>query len=428
MIPEESTPVNGSHSQRPVILIFVGFYLPGYKGGGPIRSVANLANHLKNEFDFRIVTSDRDLGDRSAYPGIRVNAWQVVDGVRVLYLSPGPLRGWRIGQLLLNGDFDMVYLNSFFARSFSMLPIWVRRLGVARGIPFLLTPRGEFSEGSIGIKAFRKQSYLALSKALRLYRSVTWHASSELERGNILRASGSAEDINVAATMCVAKIVIARDVHNALSSDHADERAPDRTKTPGSLKVVFVSRISPEKNLAVALRILAGVRGSVHFNIYGPAENVRYWEECRQLINELPPNVQADYRGELPHAQVAGVFHAHHLVLFPTRGESFGHVISEALIAGCPVLISDQTPWRQLREKGVGWDLPLDRLAPFQEAIQECVAMDAVAFRVFSQRARLFGMWALANSGAVAQHREMFRSVLRKRPRTQISEKEATPG
>ena len=413
---------------RPVILIFAAFYLPGYKGGGPIRSLANLAVMLKDEFEFRIVTSDRDLGDRSAYPGIRADAWQEVAGARVFYLSPGPLRWWRIARLLLVGDFDVIYLNSFWSRPFSMLPIWLIQLGVARRIPVLLAPRGEFSAGSLGIKSSRKRCYLALVKALRLYRRAGWHASTELEKANIGRAVGFEGRVDVAATMFVDKISVACDLIPPPPIDHSDAREGDRPKTPGSLKVVFVARISPEKNLAVALRILAGVRGSVHFNIYGPAENVGYWAECRRLINRLPPNVQADYRGELPHAQVAEVFRAHHLLLFPTRGENFGHVIAEALLVGCPVLISDQTPWRQLREKGVGWDLPLDRLAPFQQAIQECVAMDAVTFQVFSQQASLFGKSTLEGSHGSAEHRMMFRNVLRKRPPAQIFEREPGPG
>ena len=47
---------------RPIILSFAGHYLPGYKAGGPIRSIANMVDQLGDEFDFRIVAGDRDLG------------------------------------------------------------------------------------------------------------------------------------------------------------------------------------------------------------------------------------------------------------------------------------------------------------------------------------------------------------------------------
>ena len=45
------------------VLVTIGSYLPGYKAGGPIRSVANLIDALGDDFEFRVVTSDKDLGE-----------------------------------------------------------------------------------------------------------------------------------------------------------------------------------------------------------------------------------------------------------------------------------------------------------------------------------------------------------------------------
>jgi len=58
---------------KPRILVVTGHYLPGFKAGGPLRSVANLVNCLRDEFEFLILTSDRDLGDTEAYPGTQYN-------------------------------------------------------------------------------------------------------------------------------------------------------------------------------------------------------------------------------------------------------------------------------------------------------------------------------------------------------------------
>ena len=38
-----------------VILCFVAYYLPGYRSGGPVRTIANFVDHLGDEFDIRIV-------------------------------------------------------------------------------------------------------------------------------------------------------------------------------------------------------------------------------------------------------------------------------------------------------------------------------------------------------------------------------------
>jgi glycosyltransferase involved in cell wall biosynthesis len=122
---------------------------------------------------------------------------------------------------------------------------------------------------------------------------------------------------------------------------------------------VFISRISPKKNLLFALRMLQSVLGDISFDIYGPIEDARYWNRCEKAIGTLPPNVRVKYMGMVEHEKVGEVFAEHDLFLFPTLGENYGHVICEALSAGCPVLISDQTPWRHLQEEGAGWDIPL---------------------------------------------------------------------
>lgn len=47
-------PVESNHSlkERPVILSFASYYLPGYKAGGPIRTLENLVENFSDEFDF----------------------------------------------------------------------------------------------------------------------------------------------------------------------------------------------------------------------------------------------------------------------------------------------------------------------------------------------------------------------------------------
>ena len=79
-------------ASRPQIVVLLAWYLPGYKAGGPLRTIENLVKTLGQEFDFKIVTLDRDLGEASAYPGIVKNKWVRVGDANVLYLQPG-LRG-----------------------------------------------------------------------------------------------------------------------------------------------------------------------------------------------------------------------------------------------------------------------------------------------------------------------------------------------
>jgi glycosyltransferase involved in cell wall biosynthesis len=186
------------------------------------------------------------------------------------------------------------------------------------------------------------------------------------------------------------------------------ESAPTRAKDAGRLRVAFLSRLSAKKNLLGALEILQGVRGNVDLDIYGPVEDEAYWRRCRAAIDALPPNVRASYGGPVAAEDVAAVLADHDLFFLPTLGENYGHVIREALAAGTPVLISDQTPWRDLDAQQVGWDLPLDRPDAFRTALERCIAMSTAEFAVWREHAAAYARRHANDDGAVQATRQLF--------------------
>ncbi len=101
----------------------------------------------------------------------------------------------------------------------------------------------------------------------------------------------------------------------------------------------------------------------------------------------------------------------HHFFLLPTWGREFGHVIVEALAAGCPVIISDLTPWRHLEETGVGWALPLES-PRFTMVLQECVDMEDGRFQDLSPPAASFAVDRLRDPKTLADNRKMLVDVI----------------
>jgi glycosyltransferase involved in cell wall biosynthesis len=162
------------------------------------------------------------------------------------------------------------------------------------------------------------------------------------------------------------------------------------------------------KNLAGALRMLEGLSGDVSFDIYGPKEDVEYWDECQGLIAALPPNIRVRYEGEIEHERVADVLAEYDLFLFPTLGENYGHVISEALASGCPVVISDQTPWRNLEAEGIGWDIPLNEPERFRSVLQLCVDGGNEWFTALSKRAMDYAAQRASNPETINANRRLF--------------------
>lgn len=375
------------------ILAFADRYLPGYRAGGPIRSLGNLVERLGDEFEFRVVTRDRDSGDSSPYSGI-TDTWQPLGKAMVLYLNPEMLTWGRLRHVLRHTEYDLLYLNSFFSPTFTVKTLLMRRLEAIPRKPIILAPRGEFSDRALNLKSPRKKAFLKVAKALRLYDDVLWQASSSFEEQDIRRWFGSKLPIVIAPNLGANELI--------------ETAGPTVTKHPGILRLISISRVSRMKNLDGALRLLVNLRGTVSFDIYGPIEDSVYWDKCQTIIGSLPKNVRVSYRGQLEHDQVHEALRSCHILFMPTLGENFGHVILEAFQAGCPVLVSDQTPWRDLKQKQVGWDLPLERLDLFQNVLHAAVEMDNDQFQAWSKSALEFGKAHYANAESLQQHRKLF--------------------
>ncbi|UNC93623.1 glycosyltransferase family 4 protein [Candidatus Contubernalis alkaliaceticus] len=381
------------------ILAFSGEYLPGYKGGGPIRTLANMVDHLGEDFSFHIIAGDRDLGDLDPYPGVITDSWQTVGKARVYYLSSENRSMKALGELINSTPHDIIYLSSFFSPVFTIKPLILRRRGLIPRVPLLIAPRGQFSSGAMKIKMRKKLFYLTLSKRLGLFKQVVWQASSPYEKEDILRCMGSSVNIWVAPDLPLLP---------PTGVDSRREGESPREKAPGLLKVIFLSRVSPMKNLKGALEILKDTDGKIQLDIVGPLEDQDYWGECQKIIRGMPENITVGYKGTLPHDQVTSTFKEYHLFFLPTLGENFGHVILESLAAGCPVLISDRTLWRDLEKNGVGWALPLENPGLFREALETMVAMEGKTHRQMSQRAVEYGLRFCRDESILEKNRQLF--------------------
>ncbi|MFC4726497.1 hypothetical protein AB6B38_03225 [Glycocaulis abyssi] len=278
----------GNNDMRPTVLTFVRHYLPGYKAGGPIRSIANLVEALGDEFDFRIVTSDRDSIDTKPYPGLPApSTWIPRGKAHVLYLPPSKRDFLSIAQILRTTPHNALYLNSFFDPVFTTLPLLARRLRVAPEKRCILAPRGEFSAGALKLKAKKKAAFMALVRPIGLHNKVVWQASTESERTDILCALKLSEiDVHVAMDIPL--------------TETAPSTKLETRSTGDPIRLCFLSRISPMKNLDFAISVLAQTKCKVIFDIYGSINDNSYWIRCKNLMGNLPNNITCRYKGHDP--------------------------------------------------------------------------------------------------------------------------------
>lgn len=381
-------------AEKKHVLVFIDWYLPGFRAGGPVRSVKAIVQLLSGDFRFSIVTSDTDFGAASPYDSVKADEWnQLPDGTRVLYCSVRKQTRDFYAQVLRKEQPDIVYFNSLFSRPFTITPLRLVKK-ILPSAKVILAPRGMLGEGALQLKKGKKKLFLSLAKLTGLYRDLTWHASSEQEEKEIRAVFGRQANVRIAMNLSAPVLTDFR----------------NRKKEAGTLHLFFLSRISPKKNLLKAIQLLnqSGAVGMIRFTIYGPVEDAAYWTLCENEMKKAPAGIQFSYNGEITHGAIAPALADEHFLFFPTHHENFGHVILEAFAASCPVIISDQTPWKGLKEKQIGWELPLSKPELFTAAILEALAMNQEQYSEWAGAAYRYAEAFAANNAILEANRRLF--------------------
>jgi len=358
------------------ILVLVDWFVPGYKAGGPIQSTANFVFAMKDEYSVYVLTTDTDHGETAPLEGITAGRWtnDLHPDIHVFYLPKAGLSAAQVKAQMDVVGADYVYLNHLFSPLFVVYPLWLKFRGQLKG-KVVVCPRGALYESALSVKRWKKTPFLWLFRRMSLHKRVLFHATNQREKEAILQHfPGSA-------------ILIADNLPNM--------RQPAFTsiaKAAGVLKMIFIARIVPIKNLLFVLNAMEKVSGArLELTVIGPVEDKAYWSECEQKMAVLPANCSVQYLGPKRNDELMPILQQHHLFALPTTGENFGHSIFEAFLAGRPVLISDQTPWLGLADRKAGWDLSLTSVEGFTRAIGLAAGWDQAGF---DQWAR--GAWELA--------------------------------
>lgn len=353
---------------KPTILITIDWFLPGFKAGGPVRSVANILEHLKHRFHFKIITRNTDYLETTPYNDLVANKWLAVDGYEVYYLSPDKLCRKEIKKLIQTTSYEKLYINGIYSFYFSILPVWFSR---KLNKQVVVAPRGMLSNQGLDVKPWRKKLFLSLARATRFYAHVQWHATSEQEIADIL------------------SIGVKNIVYTAPNLPKPLATAPQPlVKQANFLKLVSVARVAPEKNQLFAINLLQKItNGAIQYDIYGGIYNQEYFKLCEQAANKLPERVKVVFKGDIHPNNINEVYAENHALLLPSLGENFGHAMLEAMSQARPVIISNNTPWRNLESHKAGWDIDLNNKAKFIESIKKLLAMDQQEYDQYAQSA-----------------------------------------
>lgn len=336
------------------IVIFIGGYLPAKKFGGPVTSISNLVEHLHNDYNFYIVSFDHDFGDTQRLNGIS-EGWNKVHSANVLYLRESQYSIKIVKKILNEVNADLVYLSSLFYYQMNLPAVLAAK---SLNVPILWAPRGELNEGALSIGKIKKKIYLSVMKFSGLLKSVIFQSTSkdEYNRVNeILKVKPENNHFlgNMPCTLT--------------SCESAIE------KESGFARFVYIGRIHRIKNIDFALKCLMDVKSNLIFDIYGPLQDTEYWNECLDIISQLPKNVTVNYKGLISPGQSKTIFSKYDCFLFPTTSENYGQVVAEAISSNCFVIVSKgTTPWDDIHQKG-GYAISLDAMSSWSKTIDEIV-------------------------------------------------------
>ncbi len=368
-------------------MIFIDWFYPAYKAGGPITSVYNIVSAVAKEIDFSIVTSDQDL-DGSILE-VERNRWIDRESHQIIYLSKESQNASTIKRLYADIQADVLYFNSMFSVKFTLIPY----RALKKKAQSIIAPRGMLGKGALEIKSMKKKVFLSLSKNLLFSKKVIWHASTEMEEQEIKLIFGQK-----------AKVCIAQN----LSSLPQERKNFPQEKIKDQLRLVFFSRISLKKNLLFLLEVMQDLKENKSFSldIYGPIEDEAYWEKCQKIILEDP---RIQYIGILKPQEVSRKLQDYHFSILPTQHENYGHTIVESINAGVPVVISENTPWKDLEQENIGRFIKLENKERWGDYFKELLKLEEAEYKNMSTSCFNYSKRNIVSSAVIDQNKNLFK-------------------
>ena len=168
------------------VLILMGRYLPGYKDGGPVRTIKNLTDIFGKEYDIRIMCKDRDHGDLQQYPNISVDTYNKVGNANVYYVKNEKFKF----KNMLNEikKVDIVYCCGPY-NDYAIKAMVLKRLGFFK-MPLVIASMGSFSKGALSIKSKKKMIFLNIMKKLGFFKKIVWSVTSVVEKKELKEVIG----------------------------------------------------------------------------------------------------------------------------------------------------------------------------------------------------------------------------------------------
>lgn len=378
------------------ILISIDWFLPGTKSGGPVRSYANLIDHFKDEYEFYIVTRDMDYCETEPYVDIERDTWFCREkNVFVYYISKNNLSKKTLSKVFDSKPFDVILINGMYSWYFSLLPLVILK---SKSIKKIVSARGMLNSQAFSTGKSKKKLFIGLASFFGLYKNITFHATNLAEANSIKKEIG--KDVTTTVAPNLPRIISG--ASNTIS----------KQKEKGVVKLISIARIAKEKGTLHSVLALSKINSLdvvIELDLYGALYDKAYWDECKELIAKFPKQIKVNYKGNLDSGVLLETLKKYHFLLLPSEGENYGHAIIESLSVGLPVIISTNTPWKNLESKKVGWDVGIKNINNLISPIKEAVAMDNATYKIWSESAIKYADSVIHDPKVLGQNQDLFK-------------------
>ena len=373
--------------EKLVVLVFIDWFYPAYKAGGPITSCLNLIDNLKAYYTFKIVTGDTDYLETAPYVE-NSDVWKVKNGYEVIYLSKKNIGIKGMNKIIKGTSYDILWINGMFSFWYSIVPLLNRN----KNGRTVVSVRGMLGSNVLKFKPIKKIFFLGLSQLFRFHKNVIFHVTNKSERDDVNSIFGANE------------IFIAENFPNASGLVNPTQYK----KVEGRFRILQVARVAKEKNILFSIKILEACDFNVELDIVGSIYDQDYYQKCKQECSNLPSNIKVNFIGALKPDEIRGLYSKYDVFLSPTLGENYGHAIFESLINGLPVIISNKTMWDDLSQNKAGYDLELEEQG-FLNAIKYLYSLNESEIKVWRVNSQKYAVKRINLTEIKKEYKQLFR-------------------
>lgn len=250
-------------------------------------------------------------------------------GARAIGRSPSMFK-W-LKNRLKEGGLTVVHNHGLW-----MMPNYYFGVGSSMSnVKSIASPHGTLSRWSLSRSRITKKIFWHLFQKSALKKTDCFHATSKEEYYDIRRMGFSQPVCIIPCGINFLPLV---------------KKLPNRRKN-----LLFLARIHPKKGVENLLKAWSKLQDKFNdwdLNIVGPNEG-GYSNSMKNLSKKLI-NKRVFFHGALEGDKKNQVYHDASIYVLPTFSENFGITVAEALSFGTPVLITDQTPWKNIEKVGAG--------------------------------------------------------------------------